>query len=94
MSQPTDADREKARNCLVFDSREYDNSWIDDVNEDKSEAAIAAALAAERKPLEKARTLVNQQAEDPGLWLLRPTAVEQYLIQALRELHRAVEGGE
>lgn len=37
-------------------------------------------------------TVVNEQANDEGLWFLTPTASEAYLQQALRRLHAAVEG--
>ena len=35
--------------------------------------------------------LVNEQAEDEGLWFLAPTAAEAYVQTALRKLHAAVE---
>ena len=42
--------------------------------------------------------LVNEQAEDWGLWSPAQTAPEEYLQAALRELHRVIEqnieGGE
>lgn len=36
-------------------------------------------------------TLVNEQAEDDGLWFVATTAPEAYLQQELRRLHAAVE---
>jgi Family of unknown function (DUF6085) len=36
--------------------------------------------------------LVNEQAEDEGLWFMAMTAPEAYLQQELRRLHAAVEG--
>ena len=36
--------------------------------------------------------IVNQQAEDEGLWFEAQTAPEAYLQQELRRLHAAVEG--
>ena len=36
--------------------------------------------------------LVNQQAEDEGLWFDATTAPEAYLQQELRKLHVAIEG--
>lgn len=38
-----------------------------------------------------ARQLVNEQAEDEGLWFVAQTAPEAYLQAALRRLHAAVE---
>ena len=35
--------------------------------------------------------IVNQQAEDDGLWFKAQTAPEAYLQQELRKLHKAVE---
>lgn len=35
--------------------------------------------------------VVNQQAEDEGLWFIAQTAPEAYLQQELRRLHEAVE---
>lgn len=35
--------------------------------------------------------LVNEQAEDEGLWFVAHTASEAYLQQELRRLHDAVE---
>ncbi len=57
----------------------------------------AAPPAGERAPLHEARQLVNDQAEDEGLWGKAETAMEAYIQAALRELHSAVEratGGE
>lgn len=39
----------------------------------------------------KLRTLVDQQAEDDGLWFVAQTAAEAYLQQELRQLHTAIE---
>lgn len=38
-----------------------------------------------------AYALVQQQAEDEGLWFHARTATEAYLMAALRDLHAAVE---
>lgn len=35
--------------------------------------------------------LINEQAEDPGLWFIATTAAEAYLQAALRKLHEAIE---
>jgi hypothetical protein len=35
--------------------------------------------------------IVNEQAEDEGLWFVAETAAEAYLQQELRRLHAAVE---
>ncbi len=39
------------------------------------------------------KRLVNEQAEDEGLWFVAETAPEAYLQEKLRELHRLIEGG-
>jgi hypothetical protein len=38
------------------------------------------------------KTLVDEQANDPGLWFQAQTASEAYLQQELRRLHEAIEG--
>lgn len=38
------------------------------------------------------RRIVNEQAEDDGLWFIAQTAAEAYLQQQLRRLHSAIEG--
>jgi hypothetical protein len=40
------------------------------------------------------RRLVDQQAEDEGLWFIAETVAEAHLQQELRRLHAAVEGEE
>lgn len=40
-----------------------------------------------------ARQLVNEQAEDDGLWFVAETAAEAYLQQELRRLHHVIETG-
>jgi len=39
-----------------------------------------------------AQQVVDEQAEDEGLWFRAQTAAEAYLQQELRRLHAAVEG--
>lgn len=41
--------------------------------------------------LQQLQDLVNKQAEDIGLWCQPQTIVEDYIQQALRELHGAIE---
>ena len=40
---------------------------------------------------EAARTVVKEQASNPGLWFLAKTAPEGYLQQELRRLHAVIE---
>lgn len=51
-----------------------------------------ADLRAENERLARARAIVDEQAEDEGLWFRAQTAAEAYLQQELRRLHAAVEG--
>ena len=44
--------------------------------------------------IEDAKAVVEEQAEDEGLWFFAKTAPESYLQAALRRLHAAVEGSE
>ena len=41
--------------------------------------------------MEKILEVVNEQAEDEGLWLVNPTGSEAYLMQELRRLHAVIE---
>jgi len=57
--------------------------------------AIIAGHAPEQEWEAKEKALlelVNQQAEDEGLWFDATTAPEAYLQQELRKLHVAIEG--
>lgn len=56
--------------------------------------ATFGMLVAEAAPLERdaALALVNEQAEDPGLWFMATTITEDMLQRALRRLHAAIEG--
>jgi hypothetical protein len=40
---------------------------------------------------ESVRAIVDEQAEDEGLWFVAETAAEAYLQQELRRLHAAIE---
>jgi hypothetical protein len=40
----------------------------------------------------KLRAVVDEQAEDEGLWFIARTAPEAYLQAALRRLHELIEG--
>ena len=42
--------------------------------------------------LQAAQAIVNEQAEDEGLWCVARSIVEAHLQQELRRLHEAVEG--
>ena len=53
--------------------------------------AITALRAALAQP-NPAQRVVDEQAEDEGLWFRAQTAAEAYLQQELRRLHAAVEG--
>lgn len=44
-----------------------------------------------RADIKKIKTLVEEQANDEGLWFIAETAPEAYLQQALRKLHRVIE---
>ena len=48
--------------------------------------------AASREKLTHLRQVVNEQAEDEGLWFLSTTITEAYLQGALRRLHEIIEG--
>jgi len=57
---------------------------------------ILAALAergyrVSKGDLDAVRAIVDEQAEDEGLWFIAPTAPEAYLQQELRRLHAVIE---
>ena len=53
--------------------------------------ARRAEVQALRASLTAIRAMVNQQAEDEGLWFIHVTASEAYLQQELRSLHDRIE---
>jgi len=53
--------------------------------------AIIARLRAADKLCEEAQRKINIQAMDGGLWFVAITASEEYLQNALRELHFVIE---
>ena len=56
------------------------------------EADESSGLKGERfRSWEDVRRLVDEQAEDEGLWFLAATAPEAYLQQELRRLHAMIE---
>jgi len=72
-------------------SDHYISSLIESFRKDW-EAAHAADRAAWEAKEKALLELVNQQAEDEGLWFDATTAPEAYLQQELRKLHVAIEG--
>lgn len=54
-------------------------------------AAAQARESEAREALERAREVVDAQAEDDGLWFIAETASEAYLQQELRRVHAAIE---
>lgn len=58
--------------------------------EDRKHAECARLSKLEKK----LKKIVDEQADDDGLWFKAQTAPEAYLQQELRRLHRAIEGEE
>ena len=80
--------REICRNC-GYDSNAGEFPYYNPLPPyEGSEAARKEWEAKEKALLE----LVNQQAEDEGLWFDATKAPEAYLQQELRKLHVAIEG--
>ena len=52
----------------------------------------AAHAAGMKKQRDRIQAIVDQQAEDEGLWFMAQTAPEAYLQEQLRLLHRVIEG--
>ena len=62
----------------------------------REEARISQLLVTDLrvKAMDRIRSLVAQQADDPALWYTTPrTAPEVYLQQELRRLHALIEEG-
>jgi hypothetical protein len=59
--------------------------------EDVRRSLMRQLIKAEAE-IERLRALVNEQAEDEGLWFKAETCAEAYVQQALRRLHAAIEG--
>lgn len=53
--------------------------------------ALVSPAPDDKKAMGVLLELVNEQAEDDGLWFIAATATEAYLQAALRRLHAAVE---
>ena len=56
-----------------------------------AEWTIGDAASAVEEYKENLMKIVNEQAEDYGLWFQAQTAPEAYLQNALRRLHEAIE---
>lgn len=67
----------------------YDKAAEQIDNPDGSLVLVADAA----RTLLKAIALVDEQAEDEGLWFIARTAPEAYLQQELRRLHAVIEHG-
>ena len=78
-----DLDRSKSMTTLEFD--EYCARY------DAADAPARACVAAGPGIDASVRAVVNEQAEDPALWLIQPTITEEYLQRALRRLHAVIE---
>lgn len=60
---------------------------------DSQYGEIASAVLGLLDEQARLRELVNQQAEDTGLWFVAARAPEAYLQHELRRLHMAIETG-
>jgi hypothetical protein len=63
--------------------------WVDAILAIEAEAAFDSDVVELFAPLQ---ALVDEQAEDEGLWFIAATAPEAYLQQELRRLHATIEG--
>jgi len=52
---------------------------------------LRSQLDAKEKELQKHKEIVDEQANDEGLWFVAQTAPEAYLQSKLRELHAVIE---
>ena len=65
--------------------------WDMDATDEPAYKEIIARLRAEDKLCEAVQRKINIQAMDEGLWFVAITASEEYLQNALRELHFVIE---
>jgi hypothetical protein len=49
------------------------------------------AMTTDRDLLMRIQAVVNEQAEDDGLWFINVSITEAYLQQELRKLHEVIE---
>lgn len=69
-----------------------DKDWcLEKIAADPDIEVEAGRLHPERPEQKSPREIVDEQAEDEGLWFVARTAPEAYLQQELRRLHAAVE---
>ena len=69
-----------------------DKDWLQEkIAADPNLEVEAGRLHPERPEQKTPREVVDEQAEDEGLWFVARTAPEAYLQQELRRLHAAVE---
>lgn len=84
------------KTCAAFE-RAFDWAWEDDSIGWSGfawriwQASTAEADAKYLPVIEKLVAIVNQQAEDEGLWFVAQYASEGYLQKELRLLHAAIE---
>jgi len=71
--------------------RELDTDYR---NTASSKELLEMDVARLRARLATIQNMVNEQAEDQGLWFLSLTAPEAYLQQELRRLHAVIEGAQ
>jgi len=64
--------------------------WDMDATDEPAYKEIIAKLRAADKLCEAAQRKINIQAMDEGLWFVAITASEEYLQNALRELHAII----
>lgn len=91
--------------CLKEREKQAERDYIESLQKENEELReenrvfMGSVYGAMKTRAEKAESnlavavdVVNEQAEDDGLWFIAEYVSEQYLQDALRRLHRAVEG--
>ena len=61
------------------------------MNSEEQKKGAEECMESQNKMMNDIQKLVNEQAEDEGLWFEAETAPEAYLQQELRRLHYAIE---
>ena len=84
-TEQTRFDTERNLRCVISDMKQENKDLL--ARAEQAEAELAAL----RESAQSARELVDIQASNEGLWFVSQSITENYLQQALRNLHGVVE---
>ncbi len=76
--------------CLGDDLAMEPDDWLDQLLASGALVEVPSGRLVDREAIDRLGGLINEQAEDEGLWAVMASAPEAYLQQELRRLHAAV----